>query len=251
MSGIRVLLLVACATLGGCATGKNPQDPFESTNRKIYQFNGTVDKAIFKPVAKGYNAVVPPPAKMMASNFFSNLDDILVTFNDLLQFKIKQAFSDGGRFAVNSTVGLFGLADIATVVGMEKHNEDFGQTLGYWGLASGPYVVIPLLGPSSIRDGVGLYADSSVGAYSRIKNVPTRNELQAANLVEKRAGLLGNEKLLDEAVLDSYAFIRDAYLQRRQNLVYDGTPPRRKYDDEGDDAVPDTAPAQDKVSGSK
>ena len=116
MSGIRVLLLVACATLGGCATGKNPQDPFESTNRKIYQFNGTVDKAIFKPVAKGYNAVVPPPAKMMASNFFSNLDDILVTFNDLLQFKIKQAFSDGGRFAVNSTVGLFGLADRKSVV---------------------------------------------------------------------------------------------------------------------------------------
>lgn len=240
MSAIRFSLLLASCVLGGCASAThNPKDPFESFNRGMYQFNDAVDKAVAKPVAKAYNAVMPPPGKMMVSNFFSNLDDVIVAINDLLQFKILQAVSDGGRVLVNSTVGLFGLADIATVVGMEKHNEDFGQTLGRWGLASGPYLVLPLLGPSSIRDGVGLYTDSNISVLNRTTPVDTRNQLIATSFVSKRAGFLVNEKLLDEAVIDRYSFIRDAYLQRRQSLVYDGNPPREKYDDEEDDAVPD------------
>lgn len=239
MSFIRTTLLLVSLSLGGCATGSNPKDPFEKYNRGMYQFNEAVDKAILKPVAKGYNAVMPPPGKLMASNFFSNLGDIIVTINDLLQFKLVQAMSDGGRFVVNSTVGLFGLADVATAVGLPKHKEDFGQTLGHWGIQSGPYVVLPLLGPSSIRDAAGQYADNSVGAYPRIKNVRTRNQLVAGNFVEKRASLLENESLLDEAAVDRYAFIRDAYLQYRQSLVYDGNPPRIKYDDEEDDAPVD------------
>ncbi len=241
MSFIRTTLLLLGLSLGtlglgGCATGPNPKDPFEKYNRGMYQFNEAVDKAVLKPVAKAYNTVMPPPGKMMASNFFSNLGDIVVTINDLLQFKLLQAVSDGGRFVVNTTVGLFGLADVATAVGLKKHNEDFGQTLGHWGIQSGPYVVLPLLGPSSIRDGAGLYADSNVGAYSRIKNVRTRNQLVAASVVEKRANLLDNEQMLDEAAVDRYSFIRDAYLQHRQSLVYDGNPPRIKYDDEEEDA---------------
>lgn len=238
MSFVRTILLLLSLGLGGCAAGPNPKDPLEKYNRSMYRFNDAVDKAVFKPVAKGYKAVMPPPGKLLVSNFFSNLDDIIVTINDVLQFKLLQAVSDGGRFVVNSTVGLFGLADIATVVGLEKHNEDFGQTLGRWGFKSGPYVVLPLLGPSSIRDGVGLYTDSQTGAYARIDKVDTRNELFAANFVELRAGLLDNESLLDEAAMDRYAFIRDAYLQRRQSLVYDGNPPRRKYDDEDFDTPP-------------
>lgn len=238
MNIIRVTLLLTTLALGGCATGPNPKDPFEKYNRGMYQFNEAVDKAILKPVAKGYNAVMPPPGKMMVSNFFSNLGDIIVTINDLLQFKLVQAMSDGGRVVINSTVGLFGLADVATAVGLKKHHEDFGQTLGHWGIQSGPYLVLPLLGPSSMRDSAGLYADNSVGAYPRIKNVRTRNQLVAGNFVERRASLLESENLINEAAMDRYAFIRDAYMQHRQSLVYDGNPPRIKYDDEEYDDTP-------------
>ncbi len=135
------LLLVSSALCGCASTNHNPKDPFESFNRKVYQFNDTVDKAVVKPVAKGYNVVVPVPAKMMLSNFFSNLNDVIVAVNDLLQFKLVHAISDTGRIAVNTTVGLYGLVDIASVVGLEKHDEDFGQTLGRWGLGSGPYLM--------------------------------------------------------------------------------------------------------------
>ena len=217
----------------GCASpGHNPNDPFETVNRSVYKLNDTLDKAVIKPVAKGYNAVIPEPGKLMLSNFFSNLNDVTVVVNDLLQLKVRVAISDTSRVAMNTTVGFFGLIDVASAIGLEKHYEDFGQTLGKWGIGSGPYLMLPLLGPSSVRDGVGLYADSYTSVVNHVNNVPTRNELYATSLMGRRARLLKQEEALDEASFDRYAFIRDAYLQQRQNEVYDGNPPRQKYDDE-------------------
>ncbi len=250
MSVIHFPLLLASLALGGCAsTHHNPKDPFESFNRGVYQFNDAVDKAVVKPAAKGYNAVMPAPGKMMVSNFFSNLDDVIVAVNDLLQFKVVRAVSDSGRIVVNTTVGLFGLVDVASQVGLEKHHEDFGQTLGYWGVDSGPYLVIPLFGPSSVRDGVGLYADSRSGVLRRVDKVDTRNQLYATNLLSKRASMLDQEKVLDEAMIDRYSFIRDAYLQRRKSLIYDGNPPREKFDDDENDSAPDKTSANDHEEG--
>ncbi len=250
MSVTRLFLLLVSLMLGGCAsTHHNPKDPFEPFNRGVYQFNETVDKAIVKPAAKGYNAVMPVPGKVMVSNFFSNLDDVIVIINDLLQLKIVNAISDGGRIVVNTTVGLYGLVDVASHVGLEKHNEDFGQTLGYWGVGSGPYLVIPLFGPSSIRDGVGLFADSRASVLRRVKHVDTRNQSYATNLLSKRADLLGKEKVLDEAMIDRYSFTRDAYLQRRRSLIYDGNPPREKLDDDENDSVPDKTSVNDNEEG--
>ncbi len=232
MNATRILLASAALALAGCAAPpvKNQADPLESFNRGVYQFNDAVDKAIAKPVAQGYNTVMPVPGKIMVSNFFSNLDDVIVTLNDLLQLKFAQAASDGARFLFNSTFGVFGLFDVAHR--LEKHNEDFGQTLGYWGVGSGPYLVLPILGPSTLRDGVGLYADSRPSKLRRVDHIRSRNQLYLSKAVNRRAQLLDQEKVLDEAALDRYEFIRDAYLLRRQSLVHDGNPPREKYEDE-------------------
>ncbi|MDH4285501.1 MAG: VacJ family lipoprotein [Gallionellaceae bacterium] len=233
MSAIRIFLLLVSLVLGGCAsTHHNPKDPLESFNRGMYQFNDTVDKYALKPVAQGYNTAVPRPVKLMISNFFSNLNDITVAINNLLQLKIADAASDCGRVVINSTIGLLGIADVATPIGLKKHNEDFGQTLGYWGVGSGPYLMLPFLGPSSIRDGVGLATDSTTDVVWRIDPVDVRNGTAATRVVDTRADLLDKEKVLDTAAVDRYAFIRDAYLQRRRSLVYDGDPPREKFEDE-------------------
>ena len=232
---MRLTILLASLLLAGCgtinlSTYTQQKDPFESFNRGVYKFNDTVDRAVVKPVAQGYNKVVPNPLKTMVSNFFSNLDDVVVTANDLLQFKFKQAASDGARVVFNSTFGLLGLINITDR--LEKHNEDFGQTLGYWGVPSGPFVMLPILGPSSIRDGTGRYADSYFSVISNTKHVPTRNSAWALEGLDTRVGLLEQEKVLDDAVIDRYSFIRDAYLMRRQSLVYDGNPPKQKFDDD-------------------
>jgi phospholipid-binding lipoprotein MlaA len=252
MAAIRISLLLACLAFGGCAsTNQNPKDPLESFNRGMYQFNDTLDKAVTKPVAQGYNAVVPPPLKLMVSNFFSNLNDITVAINNLLQFKIVEALSDGGRVVVNTTVGMFGVADVASAVGLKKHNEDFGQTLGHWGVNSGPYLVLPFFGPSSVRDGAGLVADSSTNPLRMIDPVDERNQIIAAGVVDKRAILLNKEEVLDTAALDRYTFIRDAYLQRRQSLVYDGDPPREKFEDEEGSAEPDKSSSGDNAGNAQ
>lgn len=247
MNVVRILVISAAIALTGCASthAKNPADPLESFNRGVYQFNDTFDKAIAKPVAQGYGAVMPVPGKMLVNNFFSNLDDLLVTINDLLQFKFTQAASDGSRFLFNTTFGVFGLFDVTSR--LEKHNEDFGQTLGYWGMGSGPYIVLPIMGPSTVRDSVGLVADSRPSKLRRINHMRTRNQMVMAKGISIREQLLDQEKVLDEAAVDRYEFIRDAYLLRRKSLIYDGDPPREKYDDEEADTGRQQAPAH-KVS---
>jgi phospholipid-binding lipoprotein MlaA len=224
------LWLTGCSSISGLSNYAQQKDPFESFNRSVYAFNDALDRAVVKPVAQGYSAITPSPVKTMVNNFFSNLDDVVVTANDLLQFKFRQAASDGCRVIFNSTFGLLGLINITDK--LEKHNEDFGQTLGYWGVPSGPYLMLPILGPSSIRDGTGRYADGYFSVIANTKHVPTRNSAWAAEGLNTRAGLLEQEKVLDEAVIDRYSFIRDAYLMHRQSLVYDGNPPRQKYDDD-------------------
>ena len=247
MSSTRIYLLLVSLTLGGCASThgeRNPQDPMEPFNRSIYKFNDKVDKAVLKPVAEGYNTIIPEPGKIMVTNFFSNLDDIIVTINDLLQLKFAQAASDGTRVLFNSTFGIFGLFNITDR--LEKHNEDFGQTLGYWGISSGPYVVLPFFGPQTFRDSIGLFTDSYASPIRLIPNIPTRNVMYVTRAISLRAGLLDQEKILDEAAIDRYAFIRDAYLQQRQSLVYDGNPPREKFDDEENSDAPDETLIEDK-----
>jgi phospholipid-binding lipoprotein MlaA len=182
-------------------------------------------------VAQGYDTITPKVVRTGINNFFSNLDDVLVTFNDLLQFKFKQAASDGSRVLFNTTFGLLGFIHVTDR--LEKHNEDFGQTLGYWGVPSGPYIVLPFFGPSSARDGVGLAGDGYTGVVTNLQDVPTRNTLYVTDKINLRANLLEAEKTLDDAA-DRYSFMRDFYLARRQNLVYDGDPPREKYIDEED-----------------
>jgi len=225
-------ILISIFILTGCSSAKNPNDPFEPFNRGMYKFNDAVDKAVIKPVAKGYDTVMPTAGKVMVTNFFSNLDDVIVTANDLLQFKFEQALSDGLRFVVNTTIGVLGLIDVASKTGLVKHHEDFGQTLGKWGIGNGPYLVLPILGPSTLRDGIGLYADSFENPTNQIDHIPTRNQVYIADGIQIRAGLLDKEEVIDEAVIDRYEFLRDAYLQHRRSLVYDGNPPRPRYDDE-------------------
>lgn len=221
------LVLQGCATVEGST---DPEDPFESFNRAMYSFNTTVDKAILKPAAEGYNAVLPDPVNKGISNFFSNLNDVVIIFNDLLQLKLEQGIHDTARVFFNTTIGLLGFFDVASAMELPKHNEDLGQSLGYWGVNTGPYLVLPLLGPSNIRDTVGLIGDAYVAPLNDIEPDETRAGLIVLNVVDTRAGLLSASKVLQEAALDEYLFTRDAYLQRRQNLVYDGNPPKPSFD---------------------
>lgn len=225
--------LLASLSLSGCASiaETDPEDPFESYNRAIYAFNDGLDRAIVKPVAQGYNAVLPDPVNKGISNFFSNLDDVVVVFNDLLQFKLEQALTDTGRIVFNSTFGLLGFIDVSSSLQLPKHNEDFGQTLGYWGLDTGPYFVLPVLGPSTIRDTGGVIVDSFVDPLGEFETDDDRLALYVLKGIDTRAGLLSASKILEEAALDPYLFVRDAYLQRRQNLVYDGNPPPIKFEE--------------------
>ena len=233
MTALRLVLAFSFLLLGGCAsTYHNPKDPFEPFNRTMFKFNDKVDKAVLKPVAEGYKAVMPATGRTMVDNIYSNLDDIIVTLNDVLQFKIRQAVSDCGRVLINTTVGGLGLVDAASIVGYPKHDEDFGQTLGYWGVIPGPYLVLPLLGPSDLRDSIGLYVDSRPSRLRRINDMRARNQAYVLDAVSARAGLLGTVGMMNAAALDPYSFQRDAYLQHRRSLVYDGHPPRIKYDDD-------------------
>jgi phospholipid-binding lipoprotein MlaA len=227
--------LLLAGTLGGCATsGGNQADPFEPFNRAMFSFNDAVDGAVIKPVARGYRAVVPGIVRTGVSNFFSNLDDVWISVNNVLQGKFQEGFEDFTRVLFNSTFGIAGIFDFASDVGMEKHNEDFGQTLGWWGFGSGAYLVLPVLGPSTVRDGFGLLLDTQADLVFQIDGVPVHNSLYATRAISKRANLLDASSVIEQAALDKYAFIRDAWLQRRLDLVYDGDPPREREEPDND-----------------
>ena len=216
--------LVCVGLLSGCATAQNP-DPLEAMNRKVFAFNEAVDKAVLKPVATRYQNNVPEPLRAMATSFFGNLKDAWSTINLVLQGRPGDAVLEGFRFVTNTLVGLGGLVDIATPLGMERFGEDFGQTLGKWGMGPGAYVVLPILGPSSGRDLIGLPVELSATPTTFVNDTASKTALSALNVVNTRAGLLGATKLIDEVALDKYNFVRDGYLQRRRNQVYDGNPP--------------------------
>lgn len=233
----RLRTLFLCLTLcifvlGGCASTGNPRDPFEPINRGIYKFNDTVDGLLIKPAATLYRDLLPQIVRTGISNFFSNLNDVIVALNNLMQGKVETAINDMGRVLVNTTLGVLGVMDPATKLGVEKNNEDFGQTLGFWGLGDGPYIVLPFLGPSSLRDTVGWVGDVYTWPVTYLEPDSHRNAVIGLRFVGARADLLEASKILETAALDPYEFVRDAYLQRRRNLVYDGNPP----DDSGDDS---------------
>ncbi|NVJ50813.1 MAG: VacJ family lipoprotein [Gammaproteobacteria bacterium] len=210
--------------LASCATGKNPQDPYEDFNRSVYAFNRSIDKAVLQPVAKGYQAVTPDPLETGFENFFSNIGDVGNFINNLLQFKIADASSDAGRFVVNTTLGLVGFFDPASAMGLEKHDEDFGQTLAVWGVESGPYLMLPFLGPSTVRDTVSQPADNYFDPVRQINPESAEYSAKAFRLLIQRVLLLDLEEQLESAI-DEYSFVRDAYLQNRRYKVYDGDLP--------------------------
>ncbi|WPC65784.1 VacJ family lipoprotein [Rhodoferax ferrireducens] len=219
-----VLLLMA---LTGCASGPdaNPHDPLEPFNRGVYQFNDAVDVAVIKPVATTYQDVLPAPVRRGVRNFFANLQDAWSGVNNALQFKGEPAANSFMRFGVNTFLGLGGILDVASEMRIERHTKDFGHTLGYWGVAPGPYLVLPLLGPSTLRDTAALPVDAQGDLVSGIEHIPTRNSVILLRLVDTRASLLGASSMLEAVALDKYTFTRDAYLQRRRSSIYDGNPP--------------------------
>ena len=201
----------------GCAIGPNvnPADPIEPLNRAVFGFNDGVDRTILKPVAVAYERITPSPIKIGVGNFFGNVSDAWSVVNNLLQFKIEESLETFMRVAVNSTFGVAGLVDIGTELRLSKNPEDFGQTLGVWGFGSGPYVVLPLFGPSSVRDTIGAVVGGKADLVNNLNNVPTRNSLTVLRVIDGRGGLLDASKIFDEAALDRYSFSRDLYLQRR------------------------------------
>jgi phospholipid-binding lipoprotein MlaA len=214
--------------VAGCATTKAPtdeRDPLERYNRVIFKFNDTLDRALLKPVAKGYRRISPEPFNVSISNFFANLYDVTVAFNNLLQLKVVNAASDVGRIVINSTLGFGGLFDVASRFGLRKHEEDFGQTLGYWGVGSGPFLMLPFFGPSTLRDAPGRAVDGYLDPAIYVTNNTARLSLIGSRTVDYRADLLNTEETLNEIALDRYIAIRNAYLDRREFLVHDGNPP--------------------------
>lgn len=217
---------VLLGMLGGCATtAKDPQDPLEGWNRGVQTFNDKLDDYIMKPVAKGYQWITPSFVDHGVSNFFSNINDIGVTINDLLQFKIAQTGMDGSRFIVNTIAGIAGFVDVAAMIDLPKHNEDFDQTMGVWGVPSGPYLVLPFFGPSSPRGVGGLIGDAAMNPISYLDSGVISSGLFGVNAIDLRADNLTTEKIATEAAVDRYAFFKSAYFQHREYLIHDGNVP--------------------------
>lgn len=240
MSAARLVALMVtglCAlNLAGCASVPNPtpSDPMESWNRGVYKFNDTLDQAVVKPVAKTYQNVVPEFARRGVGNFFNNLADGWTFVNDMLQLKGEDAGTSLTRFWVNTFMGLGGFIDFASELQIPRHTEDFGQTLGHWGVGPGPYVMLPVLGPSTLRDTSALPADWWGDAVTHADDIATRNSMLVGRAVHQRAALLKQEELMEGATTDRYSLVRDVYLQYRRNQVYDGDPPEEPADDDSD-----------------
>ena len=225
------LVLVAAAIVG-CTTIRESRggpgqrlDPWENWNRKVFNFNEDVDKAVLKPVATKYVDIVPQPVRRSVGNFFGNFSDAWSAINNILQGKVQLGLEDATRVGANTLFGLFGLLDVASEMGLDRHNEDFGQTLGRYGVGAGAYVVLPILGPSTVRDTAALPIDRLASAPAFFNGTGTQIDLTVLQILNTRAGLLGATTVIDEISLDKYTFVRDAYLQRRRSLVFDGDAP--------------------------
>ena len=242
----RVLMVLLVAMGSGCATvpGAAPppkEDPWENFNRKVFSFNETVDEAVLKPVATAYVKVVPELVRRGVSNVLGNIGDVWSAANHLLQGKVHHGLDMGMRVLTNTVFGLGGLLDPATEMGLVRRSEDFGQTLGRWGVGPGPYLVLPLLGPSTVRDGSALLVDRRAAPANLGKTDAATYGIAAVEVVNLRAGLLGATQLLNDVALDKYTFLRQAYLARRLDVVYDGSPPLQKFDDEPADPMAEPA----------
>lgn len=226
-------LLLCVSALGGCAGGAPlvAHDPLEPLNRQVFKFNDALDAAIVKPVAIAYRDHTPTPLRQGIGNVFNNLQDSWSVVNNLLQLKIVYAYDSLARVAINTLLGVAGVVDVASEMGIERHTQDFGHTLGVWGVPPGPYLVLPILGPSSLRDAVALSVDWQGDPLGQLFNEPARNAALLLRGLDTRAGLLKATSMLEEAALDRYTFARDAFLQNRRNNIFDGNPPQ-------DDAMP-------------
>jgi len=247
--GAGLALLALAVLLQGCATfrAKTPGDrvdPWENWNRKVFRFNERLDENVLKPAAHTYSAIVPRPVRSGIDNFLGNAGDAWSAVNNFLQGKVAKGFDDVMRFGTNTVFGLGGFMDVATELGIDHQYEDFGQTLGTWGFGPGAYIVWPLFGPSSVRESFALPLDRAVSPALVIKDGAVKWEITTLQIINTRANLLGASKVLDDIALDKYTFIRDAYLQRRRSLVYDGDVPPSKDEDRPD--KPDTADKPDK-----
>ncbi|HEY0295128.1 MAG TPA: VacJ family lipoprotein [Bordetella sp.] len=233
---------LACALMAGCAAPQqpDPRDPWEGFNRGVYKFNDTVDHVLIKPVATVYDTVMPDPAQECVHNMFSNLGDVWGGINSLLQGNGVNAINSWGRFLLNTTMGLGGCIDVGSKTGARKIPNDFGTTLGVWGLGQGPYLVLPILGPSTIRDGAGLATAWFANPLwiNDVRNIGLRNSLYGLDFVDTRASLLDVTNTIDRTALDPYSFVRDAYLQRRRSLVHDGQPPEPAVSESAVDDTP-------------
>lgn len=247
--GLGGLLIVSTALLQGCATRQNP-DPLESMNRKVFSFNQALDDNLLKPVATSYKAVTPQPVRTAISNFGGNFKDLWSAINLFLQGHPGNGATQIMRVSVNTTFGLAGLIDIATPMRLERQNEDFGQTLGVWGVKPGAYIVWPLLGPSTLRDSVSIPGDLYFSHRLVISDDEAALGVSILQVINTRAGLLDVTNLLADVALDPYFFVRDAYLQRRQSQVYNGEPPEEDEEDYDREPAAAAPPASQSKVGS-
>ena len=233
-----LVLVVIAASLTGCASMAE-KDPYEKFNRQMFTFNDAVDRTALKPAATAYKKVVPNVMQLGVNNFFSNLSDVWSSANNLMQGKGERGLSDITRVVINSTFGLAGLIDIASDAGLPKHTEDFGQTLGYWGVPSGPFVMLPLLGPSTVRDTAGLPLDIAADPWGYGMSAEVHAAGTILRVIDQRSVLLDATNLMEGAALDRYEFIRDGYLQQRKSKVFDGETSRKEAKEARKDEVPD------------